>query len=93
MNNTNVTENQSPPATSVPASGSEAKPTNIAEWFRYLTETGNFNAYWCDGSANCKRIEAGFAAWKAAQGQKAKPLNSVLSDPCKESETINPNKK
>lgn len=62
---------------SSPTIGSEAKPTSIAEWFRYLTETGNFNAYQCDGSAKSAEIEAGFAAWKAAQGEKAFPLGRV----------------
>ena len=55
--------------------GSASKPTSIAEWFSYLTETGNFHKYWCDGSTESKAIEAGFADWKATQGKQALTLN------------------
>jgi len=76
MNNPDVTEKLNAPAASTPASGSEAQPKTISEWFRYLTETEQLYDYWNDGSEKSKAIQAGFAAWKSKQAKSAKPLNS-----------------
>ena len=41
-----------------------------------MMETDNFDTYkGCCPCYRCKEIKEGFAAWKAAQGEKAKPLN------------------
>ena len=79
MNNPDVTEKLSAPATSAPASGSVAAKRAGNDWLEYLDSTGNIERY--DGLCDCyvcRQIKADYFPWKARKEQAAKPLNEKL---------------